>query len=151
MQKTQKDNYMFSLLIIVNTMSSKKATERKEKLKKEEAIALVEMLAELMNAYAAFSGNLGKIQKANEEAYKSIFSLETMSKFPEVLTKIMEEEPPELSRLIVSILSKMTAFLPQISGIMGLSADDKIKLGENLKSLAKDFKKLLEWVEKENE
>lgn len=151
MQKTQKDNYVFFLLIIVNAMSSRGTTKREERLNKETAIALVEMFSELMDAYARFSGTLGKIQKTHEEAYKSMFSLETLSKFPEVLTKIMKEEPPELSRLIVSILSKMTAFLPQISRIMELSAEDKIKLSENLKSLAKDFKKLLEWVQKEKE
>lgn len=132
-------------------MVSKRTAGSKGKLGKKEATALVEMFAELMNAYANFSGNLGKIQKTHGEAYKRIFSLETMSRFPEALSKIMEQAPPELSRLMVSILSKMTAFLPQISGIMGLSADEKIQLGENLKSLAKDFKKLLEWIEKENE
>ena len=60
-----------------------------------------------------------------------------------------EETPPELGRLVVTIFAKMTAFLPRIAHIMELTADDKIKLSENLKSLAKDFKKLREWFEKE--
>lgn len=60
-----------------------------------------------------------------------------------------KETPPELGRLVVTIFAKMTAFLPRITNIMELTADDKIKLGENLKSLAKDFKKLREWFEKQ--
>ena len=123
----------------------------KKELSKEEVVSLVEMFAELMNAYGNFSGSLGKIQKTHEEAYEHIFSLEAITKLPEMLDKVMEEQPPELSRLVVRIFSKMTAFLPRVVRMMELSADDKIKLGENLKSLAKDFRKLLEWTEKEKE
>lgn len=136
---------------MVKEMSSKGASKRKEELKKEEVISLVEMFAELLSAYGYFSGSLGKIQKAHEEAYEHIFSLEAIEKLPEILSRVMEEKPPELSKLIIRIFSKMTVFLPKIAKIMELSADDKIKLGEDLKSLAKDFRKLKDWVEKEEE
>jgi len=129
-------------------MPDKRSLEDKSKLRKEEVIGLTEMFAELMSAYGSFAKSLGEIQKTHEEAYKDMFSLETMEKLPEMLTKIMEGEEPELGRLVVTILAKMTTFLPRIANIMELSADDKIKLGENLKSLAKDFRKLREWIEK---
>jgi len=132
-------------------MSNQKPLSKKKKLEKEEVISLAEMFAQLMNAYGDFAESLGKIQKAHAEAYEDIFSLETIEKFPEMLTKVIEEEPPEISRLVIGIFSKMTAVLPRIAKIMELPADDKIKLGENLKSLAKDFKKLLEWAEKRKE
>jgi hypothetical protein len=132
-------------------MSNQKPLSKKKKLEKEEVISLAEMFAQLMNAYGDFAESLGKIQKAHAEAYEDIFSLETIEKFPEMLTKVIEEEPPEISRLVIGIFSKMTAALPRIAKIMELPADDKIKLGENLKSLAKDFKKLLEWAEKRKE
>lgn len=132
-------------------MSNQKPLNKKKKLEKEEVISLAEMFAQLMNAYGDFAESLGKIQKAHAEAYEDIFSLETIEKFPEMLTKVVEEEPPEISRLVIGIFSKMTAILPRIAKIMELPADDKIKLGENLKSLAKDFKKLLEWAEKRKE
>jgi hypothetical protein len=132
-------------------MSSQKPLSKKKKLKKEEIISLAEMFAQLMNAYGNFAESLGKIQKAHAETYEDIFSFETIEKFPEMLTKVIEEEPPEISRLVIGIFSKMTAALPRITRIMELPADDKIKLGENLKSLAKDFRKLLEWAEKRKE
>lgn len=137
--------------LLVSRMSNQKPLSKKKKLEKEEVISLAEMFAQLMNAYGDFAESLGKIQKAHAEAYEDIFSLETIEKFPEMLTKVIEEEPPEISRLVIGIFSKMTAALPRIAKIMELPADDKIKLGENLKSLAKDFKKLLEWAEKRKE
>lgn len=120
----------------------------KKELSKEEVVSLVEMFAELMSAYGSFSGNLGKIQKTHEEAYGHFFSLEAAEKFPEIFSKVMEEKP-ELGKLVITIFSKMTVLLPRITRIMELSADDKIKLGESLKSLAKDFRKLLKWAERE--
>lgn len=132
-------------------MSTKNADviRKKEMLNKEETISLIEMFSDLLNAYGKFSESLGKIQKTHEEAYKRIFSYESLEQLPEMMSKIMEEAPPELSRLVIRIFSKMTVFLPRISKIMELSANEKIALGENLKSLAKDFKKLLEWAKKE--
>jgi len=132
-------------------MSNKasKVLKKKDELDKAEYFGLIEMFAELMNAYSKFSENLGKIQKAHEEAFKDMFSYEMLEQFPKMMTKVMEEAPSELSRLVINIFSKMTAFLPRISKIMELSADEKIRLGENLRSLAKDFEKLLEWARKE--
>lgn len=134
----------------MSELSSKKAKEKKDKLDKEEYLSLVDMFSELMNAYGSFAENLGKVQKNHKQAYKDMFSLEAMEKLPEILNMALDEKvPPELSRLVVTIFAKMTAFLPRITNMMELTADDKIKLGENLKSLAKDFKKLREWIEKQ--
>lgn len=136
--------------LTVRKLPTKEAVKEKNKLEKEELISLVDMFSELMNAYGSFAGSLGKIQKNHKEAYEEIFSLEAIEKLPDILNKLMDEEtPPELGRLVVTIFAKMTAFLPRIAHIMELTADDKIKLSENLKSLAKDFKKLREWFEKE--
>lgn len=134
----------------VRKLSSEKAVKEKNKLDKEEYFSLVDMFSELMNAYGSFAESLGKVQKNHKEAYKEMFSLETMEKLPEMLNIAMDEKtPPELCRLVVTIFAKMTAFLPRITNMMELTADGKIKLGENLKSLAKDFKKLREWIEKQ--
>ena len=132
----------------VKKLPSKKAIKRKDKLEKEEVVSLAEMFAELMSAYGSFAGSLGKIQKTHEEAYEDMFSLEAIEKFPDILSNVMKEAP-EVGNLVVTIFAKMTAFLPRVAKIMELPADEKIALGENLKSLAKDFRKLREWVEKE--
>lgn len=138
-------------MVIASTVkksSSKKAGKAKAKLEKEEVVSLVEMFAELMSAYGSFAGSLGKIQKTHEEAYKNMFSLEAIEKLPERLGNVMKEAP-EAGKLIVMIFAKMTAFLPRIAKMMELPADEKIALGENLKSLAKDIRKLRELAEKE--
>ena len=132
----------------VKKLPSKKVRKEKAKLEKEEVFGLVEMFEELMSAYGSFAGNLGKIQKNHEEAYKEMFSLQAIERLPEMLSNVMTEAP-EVGKLVVTIFAKMTAFLPRITNIMELPADDKIVLGENLKSLAKDFRKLRELVEKE--
>ena len=129
-------------------MIAKTKKKKEAKLERQDVISLVEMFAELMNAYGSFAGSLGKIQKENEEAYEQIFSLEMIEKLPELFSKLAEEGPPELSNLFFKIFAKMAGYLPRISKIMELSADDKLILARNLKSLAKDFRKLLEWAEK---
>lgn len=122
---------------------------KKEKMDKEEYIGLVDMFSELMSAYGSFASSLGKIQKEHKETYNELFSIEAAMKLPEILNRVMDADfPPELGRLVITIFAKLTSFLPRITNIMELSADDKIKLGENLKGLAKDFKKLREWFEK---
>lgn len=129
-------------------MSTKRAGKREVKFEKEEVKSLVDMFADIMNAYGSFSENLGKIQKTHDETYKYMFSIEFAEKIPEMLAKVTEEGPPELSKLLVRLYVKMVTFLPRIGKIMDLSADEKIKLGKNLKSLANDYRKLLDWVEK---
>lgn len=80
-----------------------------------------------------------------------MFSLELAARLPEIINLVAERGPPELSKLFTKIFVKMSTLLPRVSKLMDLSADDKITLGENLKSLAKDFSKLPVWVEKMEE
>ena len=128
-------------------------TKKKEanKLPKEEVKDLAEMFRYLLDAYGVFAEKLGKIQKEHEDAYKFMFSLELAEKLPEMLSIVSEKGPPELSKLLTRMFVKMSAFFPRISKLMDLSADEKIKLGKNLKSLAKDFDKLLDWIDKMEE
>lgn len=130
-------------------MSREEFEKRKseEELSREEIKDLVEMFRYLLDAYGSFADSLGKIQKKHEEAYKTMFSLELAEKLPEMLSVVSEKGPPELGKLLTGIFVKMSAFLPRIGKLMDLPADEKIMLGKNLKSLAKDFDKLLDWVE----
>lgn len=134
-------------------MSSKQEEKRetRRELTKEEAKDLVEMFRYLLDAYGFFAEKLGTIQKEHEEAYKSLFSLEVAEKLPEMLNVLSEKGPRELSKLLTGIFVKMTAYLPRLGKLMDLSAEEKIKLGKNLKSLTKDFDKLLDWIEKTEE
>ena len=125
--------------------------ETEEAISKEDIKKLVEMFRYLLDAYGSFANALGKIQKNHEEAYETMFSLEVAEKLPEILSVVSEKGPPELSKLLTKIFVRMSMLLPRIGKLMDLSANDKIKLGENLKDLAKDFDKLLDWVEKMEE
>jgi len=122
-----------------------KDNERTE-FTKDEIKELAEMYKYLLEAYGLFAETLGKIQKTHENAYASMFSLEAAAKFPELLSELSEKKP-ELSKLLTNIFVKLATSLPVLNNLMNLPADEKIQLGKNLKSLAKDFKELLEWVE----
>ena len=127
-------------------MTSKES--EKKKFTTEETRDLIEVFRHLLDAYGVFAEKLGKIQKTHKEAYESTFSLEAAEKLPEMFSLMADKAPPELSKLFTTIFVRMAAFLPRISRLMDLSADEKIKLGKNLKTLAKDFGKLLDWIEK---
>ena len=124
--------------------------EKKEALSKKEVKNLVEMLRYLMDAYGFFAEKLGEIQKTHKEAYEFMFSLELAQKLPEMIS-FMVEKRPKLGKLYSSIFIRLTTFMPRVNKLMELSADEKIKLGENLKTLAKDFGKLLDWIDKMEE
>lgn len=104
----------------------------------------------MLDAYAFFADKLGTIQKTHKEAYEQMFSPESAMQIPELLSE-MAEKKPELNELFTRILIKTSTFLPQINNLMNLSADNKIALGNNLKSLAKDFDELLAWIDKVKE
>lgn len=131
-------------------MSTIKETNDEGKLTKNEAKELAEMYKYLLDAYGQFAETLGKIQQTHKKAYMSMFSLEAATKLPEMLSEISEKKP-ELSKLLTGIFVKMVAFLPKLSNLMNLSAEEKIQLGRNLKSLAKDFNELRDWIEKKED
>ena len=133
-------------------MPSKETEEEKEEeVTKEDIKNLVEMFSHLLESYGSFADSLGKVQKTHEEAYETMFSLELAESLPEILSAVSEKGPPELSKLFTKVFVKMSIVLPRIGKLMDLSADDKLKLGKNLKSLAKDFNKLVDWIEKMEE
>jgi len=121
-----------------------------EEATREDIRKLGEMFSYLMGAYGSFAQSLGEIQKKHEKAYETMFSLELAENLPQILS-IISEKSPELGELFNKIFVRMAAFLPRIGKLMDLSAEEKIKLGKNLKSLAKDFQKLIEQVEKMEE
>lgn len=129
-------------------MSDKKKKEAE--LSKNEAKNLLEMLRLLMDAYGFFSENLGEIQRDHKEAYESMLSPASMMKIPEMLSELTEKAP-ELNKLLTGMFVKIASYLPQLTNLVHLSADEKIELGKNLKSLANDFDKLRNWLEKVEE
>jgi hypothetical protein len=128
-------------------MTAIEENSEKGKITKDEAKSITEMYKSLLNAYGLFAETLGKIQQTHKEAYTSMFSLEAAAELPEMLSE-MSDKKPELSKLLTGIFIKMAAFLPQLGNMMNLSASEKIQLGRSLKSLAKDFDQLRDWVEK---
>jgi len=128
-------------------MSEPETNSNEGKLTKDEAKGLVEMFKYLLNAYGQFAETLGAIQQTHKEAFASMFSLESAIKLPEMLSELSEKQP-ELGKLLTEMLIKLSTFLPRLSNLMSLSAKEKVELGEHLKSLAKDFDKIREWIDK---
>jgi len=128
-------------------MSTIEKNNKRGELTKDEAKGLAEMYKSLLNAYGQFAETLGKIQQTHKDAYESMFSLEAAARLPEMLSE-MSDKKPELSKLLTGMFVKMATFLPRLSNLMNLSANDKIQLGQNLKSLSRDFDELLNWIEK---
>lgn len=131
-------------------MTVKDSEGNQGKLTKEEARGLVELYKSIFDVYGSFAETLGKIQQTHKEAYENMTSLDTAAKFPEMLSEIAEKKP-ELNKLFTDIFVRMMTLLPQTNNLMNLSAENKIKLGGNLKLLAKDFGKLLDWISKAKE
>ena len=130
--------------------NTQERNEEESKLTKEEAIELVEMFRYLMDAYSVFAEGLGNVQRDHKDAYESMLSPASLMEIPEMLSG-MAEKAPELNNLLTRIFVKISSYLPQLRNLMNLSADDKIKLGKNLKSLANDFDKVRNWIEKVEE
>jgi hypothetical protein len=128
-------------------MSATDGNNERVKLTKDEAKELIEMYKYLLDAYGQFAETLGKIQQSHKEAYASMFSLEAAAKLPEMLSELSDKKP-ELSKLLTRIFVKMATLFPRLGNLMNLSANDKIQLGQNLKSLTKDFNELLDWADK---
>jgi len=123
---------------------------KRTKLTKDEAKELVEMYKYMLVAYGQFAETLGKVQQTHKEAYETMFSLEAAARLPEMLSELSEKKP-ELGKLLTGIFVKIATFLPSLGNLMNLSANEKIQLGRNLKSLSKDFDELLNWIEEVEE
>jgi len=125
-------------------------TKNTTNLTKEEARDLVEVFRYMLDAYAFFAEKLGSIQRDHEEAFQVMFKPEAIMQIPETLSQL-SEKAPELNKLLTKIFVQLSAYLPQLSNLMALSAENKIKLGQNLKLLAKDFGELQKWIDEVKE
>jgi len=110
---------------------------------KEELDGMMEMIRYLLDAYGTFAEKIGTIQRDHKNAYEAMMSPTSMMQVPEMLNKLSEKNQ-ELSNLLTKIFLKMSTCLPQVANLMNLNAEDKIKLGKNLKSLARDIDTLLD-------
>jgi hypothetical protein len=128
-------------------MSAIEGSSVPERLSNAEAKGLAELYKSLLDAYGQFAETLGRIQLVHGDAYASMFSLEAAARLPEMLSQISDTKP-ELSKLLTTVFVKMATLLPRLSNLMNLSATEKIQLGENLRSLARDFAELIDWTEK---
>jgi hypothetical protein len=131
-------------------MSETEGNSERARITKDEARGIAEMYRSLLDAYGQFAETLGRIQQTHQEAYTSMFSIAMATRLPEMLSD-MSNKMPELGKLFTRIFVKLASYLPSLNNLMNLSGKDKIQLGQNLKSLARDFGELLEWIEKADE
>jgi len=104
---------------------------------------MIEMVRYVLDAYGSFAEKLGTIQRDHKDAFEAMMSPSSLMQLPEMLSKLSEKNP-ELNSMLTMMFIKMSTFLPQISNLMNLTAEEKIKLGKNLKSITKDIDALLD-------
>jgi len=109
----------------------------------DELSEMLEMVRYLVDAYGSFAQVLGNIQRDHKESYENMMSPSSLMQIPDMLNKLAEKKP-ELNNILTKLFIKMSTFLPQLSNLMSLTAEEKIKLGINLKSTAKDIDELLD-------
>jgi hypothetical protein len=109
----------------------------------EELDGMIEMVRYVLDAYGNFAEKLGTIQRDHKDAFDAMMSPSSIMQLPDMLSKLSEKNP-ELNNLLTKIFIKMSTFLPQIGNLMNLTAEEKIKLGINLKSTSKDIDALLD-------
>lgn len=110
----------------------------------EELDGMIEMVRYVLDAYGNFAEKLGTIQRDHKDAFDAMMSPSSIMQLPDMLSKLSEKKNPELNNLLTKIFIKMSTFLPQIGNLMNLTAEEKIKLGINLKSTSKDIDALLD-------
>jgi hypothetical protein len=113
--------------------------------------SLFQVITNLLEAYGDFARKIGEVQRDQRAAYEFLTSAKAMKYSMELLGKISQETPPEILGLFIQILMKLNTYLPKINKIMDISAEEKIELGENLKSLAEDLKKMQKMTEQKGE
>src|ERR1035437_1667865 len=109
----------------------------------EELDGMIEMVRYVLDTYGNCAEKLGTIQRDHKDAFDAMMSPSSIMQLPDMLSKLSEKNP-ELNNLLTKIFIKMSTFLPQIGNLMNLTAEEKIKLGINLKSTSKDIDALLD-------
>jgi len=117
-------------------------TKRALKLVDEIDMArLMEVFSTIVDSYGDFAISVGNIEKKDPKVFEALEYLGQMT--PELMSRIVETQPPEIVGLFMRILVRMSTLGPQMSKLMDQPAEEKIRLGEEMKEFAKDFRDLL--------
>ncbi len=110
-----------------------------EQIKKED---LLDMLVETLQLYGEYVEGFGKIHRKYEKVYDITNDLTKSPISPELVGYLADKASPEVAGIFLKIMLKLTSIAPQMNRLMELSAAEKIQLGKDIKSVAKDFQKL---------
>jgi len=112
----------------------------KEILERTDIKTISMLVVDMMSAIGKFAETLGKVEKNYEEAF---LAFKTIGQSPRLLETLIGKAPPETIGVFMKLIIRMTVVQSQLSKLMELSADEKIKLGKDLIDIAEEFKKLI--------
>lgn len=103
---------------------------------------LVNMLVETMCIYGDFVEGFGKVHKKYGKIFELAKDFTNTPISPELIGYLADKATPEMAGIFLKIMLKVTTIAPQMNRFMELSAEEKVKLGKAIKSIARDFEKL---------
>jgi len=112
------------------------------KFKQIEENDLLDMLVKTLCLYGNYVESFGKIHKQHEKIFELAEELAKNPILPELVVSIVDKNMPEIAGILLKIMSEVTNIAPQMNRFMELSADEKIRLGKDIKAVAKDFDEL---------
>jgi len=110
-----------------------------EQIKKDD---LLNMLVETMCLYGNYVEGFGRIHKNYGKIFELAKDFTKTPISPELIGYLADKATPEMAGIFLKIMLKLNSIAPQMNRFMELSAEEKIKLGKAIKSIAKDFEKL---------
>jgi hypothetical protein len=103
---------------------------------------LINMLVETMRVYGDFVEGFGHVHKKYGKVFELAKDFTNTPISPELIGYLADKATPEMAGIFLKIMLKVTSIAPQMNRFMELSAEEKVKLGKDIKSIAKDFEKL---------
>lgn len=101
----------------------------------------ITVVSEIFEKLGSISVDIGNMEKTNPKGFASYTQLE---KDPEFFLKMTEHLPPESLGRVMRVFIKLSSLSSKLNNIMSLSDEEKIQLGNELKSLSKELKSMSE-------
>jgi hypothetical protein len=122
-------------------LKGEKIKEAVEKISKIDILTFFEATNRMMKAYADLAKRIGHIQKENQEAFETMSYLGSIA--PQMVRMLAERAPPEEFGAFIKAFMELLEIAPKLDSLMSLSAEEKIKVGEKLESIANTFEEMI--------
>lgn len=99
----------------------------------------------LLRSYGDFAKAIGTIEKEQPDSYEAILYLGKFA--PQILSILAEKSPPEELGAFIKLTMKLIELGPKMDTISTLGADEKIRIGTELREIANEYDLLWKQLE----